>query len=168
MKKDRDQARALFLRGVESSNDPDSHYGLAALYLEDATRNVKVRLHHDNLVDKAVAHLEASAFGGHPFAMFNLGMAHMMGYGTKIDYELAGEWFEASGLPEGLAARSMYYSSIGALEKAAEFQRRAQSLGYGSKWRVLAREQTGYGGAGGIDFNLPWPPNQSNQVPPDW
>lgn len=168
LEKDRDQAMTLFKRAIQSSNDPDAHYGLATVYLEDATMQAKQGLSFKSLVEKAVAHLEASAIGGHPFAMFNLGMAHMLGYATKIDFDLAGEWFEASGLPEGLAARSMYYSSVGALEKAAEFQRRALSLGYGAKWRVMARESTGYGGAGGIDLNLPWPPNDSNQVPPRW
>ncbi|GAX26325.1 hypothetical protein FisN_16Lh164 [Fistulifera solaris] len=168
LKKDRKEARKLFLRAIESSNDPDAQYGMATLYLEDASTNVILGRPNDDLVKKAVAHLEASALGGHPFAMFNLGMVHMMGYGTKIDHALAGEWFEASGLPEGLAARSMHYSSMGEPEKAAEFQRRAQSLGFGAPWRVLARESTGYGGAGGIDFNLPWPPNESNRVPPKW
>jgi hypothetical protein len=116
-----------------------------------------------------VLHLETSAYLGHPFAMFNLGMVHLFGYGgvTK-NPAVAAEWFETSGLPEGLAARALFYESTGEKEQAAEFQRRALSLGFSAPWRIPAREHTGYGGAGGIDLNLAWPPNDDNQRPPKW
>jgi len=136
----------------------------------------KKRNHHSDdaaakatrYLKKAVAHLEASAMGAHPFAMFNLGIVHLFGYTVPQNTTLAAEWFEASGLPEGLAARALYYNAMGDVEQGAEFQRRATSLGFGAPWRILARQSTGYGGAAGIDLNLAWPPNERDQVPPKW
>ena len=180
----RTAARGWYQRAVDSTNDPDAHYGLASMLLEDLSAAVKLALSNeknledllpkqqqDAMLDRVIAHLEVAAFGGHPFAMFNLGLVHLLAYGTAVSQtnpRLAAEWFEASGLPEGLAATSFYYSSMGQVEQAKEYQRRAVSLGFGSPWRIPARQQTGYGGAAGVDLNLEWPPNDQQQVPPKW
>jgi len=95
--------------------------------------------------------------------------------------KMAADWFESCGLPEGLAAAGQYYGglayqqqqqhqsqSLQTLELAKEFQRRAVSLGFGTPIRVHARKMTGYGGASGVDINLPWPPNSDRQRPPAW
>jgi TPR repeat protein len=165
---DSSKARALYRRAIRSSNDPDAHYGLASLILEELRKNNDEN--NNDSLDRAIAHLEAAAMGGHPYAKFNLGMVHLFGYFSKSqkDLTLAADWFEASGLPEGLFARAMYYGSIGDNERATEFRRRASSLGYGTQWRVMARQHTGHGGAGGIDLNLAWPPNVNREIPPQW
>jgi TPR repeat protein len=171
----REEAMAYFKRAIKSSNDPDANYGVATMYLEDAVVNAKKGEPFGEMIGLAVQHLEASAIGGNPLAMLNLGIAHLFGYsdnGQKFgnDRDLAGEWFEASGLPEGYAFRSMHLSAVGELEKASEFQRRALSLGFNSPWRKAALDPklTGYGGASGADINLPWPPNSQGAVPPAW
>jgi len=159
----RTAARYWFARAVETANDPDAHYGLAEMALQETNpENYALQL------NKAVYHLEQSALAHHPFAQFNLGLAHLFGYATVVDPKAAGDWFEQSGLPEGYFARAMYYDSIGNTELRQQFQQRAAVLGFGQEWRKVARQHTGYGGAGGIDLNLPWPPNVAGQVPPQW
>ena len=105
--------------------------------------------------------------------MFNLGIAHLYGYanrgvsGTR-DPQLAGQWFEASGLPEGFFAASLYYDMLGDNEAAAQWRQRAANMGHGTFWRKEARDRTGSGGAGGVDLNMAWPPLPGGQHPPQW
>ena len=132
-----DLDRALSLYGAAAAEgDPNAHYGLAEHYLGVGE------------VSLAVQHLESSALGGNPFAMFNLGVAH----GRS---RLGLEWFVASGLPEGYYAASVWLESHG--ESGAAYKRRASILGYPSRLREMARERTGVGGAAGVPLYLPWP-----------
>ena len=117
------------------------------------------------------ADLEEAAKGGHVFAMFNLGICSTYGYGRadgKRDFELAAEWFEASGLPEGLFAKSLYASAMGRNEEAEDYKQKAKTLGFGAPWRKPARERTGSGGSSGAKLNLPWPTLPSGETPPEW
>ena len=173
-----DKAMALYQKAIDSVDEPDGHYGLAAMK--------SIMLHHDYLAVKKdggdfkpnhpllveiIRHLENAARLLHPFAMFNLGVVHSYGYGDPNgvpDPQLGAEWYEASGLPEGYAARAEYEKSMGRLQEAEYFRNRASLLGYGSQYRVQAREVTGYGGAGGVSLNMYWPPLSNGQVPPKW
>lgn len=170
---DFDKAKNLFQRAVNLTDEPDGHYGLAHLYLAEISQQQhKMEVETSNkLMWKALSHLESAAKGGHPFAMFNLGIAHLYGYGYPKDdrnMNLAGEWFEASGLPEGLFVRSMHLNALGKFKEAEEFARRAALMGYGSSWRKAAREHTGSGGAGGVKLNLPWPVSKFGNKPEEF
>ena len=128
------------------------------------------------LLNEVVALLEAAAKGGHEYAMFNLGIAHLYGYaespggaaGRPDQIDLAGQWFEACGLAEGFEAASMYYASKGDAAKVQESKRRAAAMGYGTSWRRTARQAVGSGGAGGVDLNMAWPNLPGGVVPPQW
>ena len=115
--------------------------------------------------------LEDAARGGHPYAMFNLGVAHLFGYGVPgmlRDPDLAAEWFAACGLPEGMMAQSMHARSKGFSKKADALEARAKRLGWGTSWRVMARMRSGHGGSTGINLNLDWPFAENGQRPPQW
>ena len=86
----------------------------------------------------------------------------------KRDPDLAAEWFEESGLPEGMMAQSMHARSKGLEKKALALELRAKRLGFGSDWRVMARMRSGHGGSTGISFNLDWPFASHGQRPPHW
>ncbi|OEU17951.1 hypothetical protein FRACYDRAFT_238382 [Fragilariopsis cylindrus CCMP1102] len=127
----------------------------------------------------AIGHLEEAAKCGHMFAQFNLGIVHLYGYGRSYrsgdgngngntDPNMAGMWFEASGLPEGYIVKSMHSNSIGKKEEAESFQQKAYTLGYGSPWRQMARERAGSGGSSGAKLNLQWPPIPSGQIPQEF
>jgi TPR repeat protein len=126
----------------------------------------------------AIGHLEEAAKCGHMFAQFNLGIIHLYGYGRpykhneggngNTDPNMAGMWFEASGLPEGYIVKSMHSNSIGNKEEAESFQQKAYILGYGSPWRQMAREKAGSGGSSAAKLNLHWPPIPSGQVPQEF
>lgn len=180
---DADAARRLFAAAVQSSGEPDGHYGLAALYLAQAQLGVLGQPSNEGKnraalaargsapVRKAVAHLEDAARGGHTFAMFNLGVCHAYGYGAADgvrDGALAAQWFEASGLPEGLFAKALYLAAVGRPEDAEEYRRKAAVLGFGAPWRKEARERTGNGGSAGPKLNLKWPHLPGGEVPPEW
>lgn len=180
---DAGRARELFAAAIKSSGDPDGHYGMASLYLAEAhikilsqpstedKQRAAIEARDSALVTKAIGHLEDAARGGHAFAMFNLGICHTYGYGTRDgarDPELAAEWFEASGLPEGLFAKSLYLDAVGREEEAESYRRKAAILGFGSGWRQRAREQTGNGGSAGPKLNLKWPHLPGGVVPPEW
>jgi len=144
------KAANLFKLAINQSNEPDAHYGLARMYL------MGVGVGRKNIT-MSIYHLEQAARGGHSFAMFNLGIVHLYGYNGKHNAALAGSWFQRSGLPEGLYAKSVYCRSRGLETEADYYEESARSLGYGLSWRSMARERTGSGGAGGVDLNLPWP-----------
>ena len=156
-----DKAVRLLEKAVENSDESGAHYALAEMLMQ---RGVGAAA-----MDKAIGHLEAASRGGHEYAMFNLGIAHLYGYGTHVrDQDLAGEWFEASQLPEGLIGKAMHSRSTGKEKEARGFERHARSLGFGSEWRVQARKQAGAGGAGGVNLNLPWPSLAEGIRPPPW
>lgn len=99
--------------------------------------------------------VEEAALLGHTFAMFNLGIAHVYGYGTgKIDTDLAAEWLVQSGLPEGFYVASFQAASVGDTHRQERFNEQAKVLGYYHPWRKEARQRTGSGGAGGVDINI--------------
>eukprot|EP00939_MAST-03C_sp_MAST-3C-sp1_P004971 g4971.t1 len=166
------KATRLYKRAIRMAADPDAHYGLASLLLkrgddfdEDTTsENIEI----------VIRHLESAATGGHAYAMFNLGIAHLYGYSSRDkrpNLDLAMEWFEASGLPEGFAAIAMRNQAISTHtnEAFSSFAgKKARRFGYGSAWRRKARIHTGSGGAGGVDLNLPWPEGGGVAIPPMW
>ena len=113
----------------------------------------------------------SAAQGGHPFAAFNLGIAHLYGYGMprgRRNAGIAGEWFEHSGLPEGLWAKAMHSRSEGRENEALWYEKRAKKIGFGAPWRRAARAKTGSGGASGVELNLSWPKQPSGDKPPEW
>ena len=179
----RTKGKELFESAIKSSDEPDGHYGMAKLYLNKVKTSIleqpdnerkqqkAIEARNSPLVTKAIVHLEEATKGGHPFAMFNLGICHTFGYSSpdnSVDYELAAEWFEASGLPEGLFAKAMYLNSIGDQEQAEVYRQKAMVLGYGTPWRKPARERTGSGGSSGAKLNLEWPPLPGGRMPPEW
>ena len=124
----------------------------------------------DALVD-AVEWFEAAALGGHTFAMYNLGVAHLYGYGMDVrDPDVAAEWFEACGLPEGMAAVAMHREGAGRRSEAKQFHARASRLGFGSEWRAKARLHTGSGGVGHVELHSNWERHVAAvvPVPPRW
>jgi hypothetical protein len=153
---DAQKAKELFQRAVDLTNEPDGHYGLAGLYLEEVSG---IATSYDPIM-KALIHLEKAALGGHSFSMFNLGIAHLYGYGYpngENDPDIAGQWFEACGLPEGIYLRSLQMNALGKKKEAQDYLKQAISLGHGVPIRVAARKHSGSGGAGGVDLNLMWP-----------
>lgn len=164
-------AKSLFERAVTLAEEPDGHYGLAGMYLHYANTQGSSIKPNDPLIVVALRHLQSAALGGHAFAMFNLGMAHLFGYGYTNrgrNSTLASEWFATCGLPEGLEAKAMYLDSAGRKEEAKVYHKSASVLGYGTYWRKQARRATGSGGAGGVDLNLEWPSLPNNIRPPEW
>ena len=153
---DAQKAKELFQRAVNLTNEPDGHYGLAGLYLEEVAG---MTTSYDPIM-KALIHLEKAALGGHSFSMFNLGIAHLYGYGYPNganDPVIAGQWFEACGLPEGIYLRSLQMNALGKKKEAQNYLKQATSVGHGVPIRVAARKHSGSGGAGGVDLNLMWP-----------
>ena len=152
LKKNVTKAKELYKRAIKTSNHPDAHYGLAVLLVTKRARGKALR--------NAVRHLERAAEGGHAFAAFNLGLAHLYGYGMRGGRRspgVAGEWFLYSGLPEGLWAKAMHSRSEGKEKEALAYEKRAKVMGFGAPWRRLARSKTGSGGAAGVELNLNWP-----------
>ena len=180
------RAHRLFRWAVESSNEPDGHYGLAYMNLMHIRNTVMepptvpekqasaaAALGSVQMME-VVGHLEEAARGGHVFAMFNLGVCHHNGYtGRRRERQrdlekLAAEWFEASGLPEGFYAASLIAGRNGDVDSATALAETARILGFGTPWRKHSREHTGSGGTGAVTLNLPWPPLPDGRVPPEW
>ena len=160
-------AQELFESAIETSNEPDGHYGMASLYLARARirimnqpsnelkQQAAIAMMGSPTIMKAIHHLEEAAKGGHVFAMFNLGICYTYGYSRSDgvpNFELAAQWYEASGLPEGLFAKSLYLGSVGKTEESKEFRDKAATLGFGTPWRQMARERTGSGGYVFVDI----------------
>jgi len=163
-------AQQMYEKAMEMSEEPDAYYGLAIMLLAFTslnsdnggrlTKDLNIVKGDDPRIVRAVQYLEEAAKRGHKYAMFNLGMAHFFGYGypdDKRNTDLAGEWWEASGLPEGYFIRAEQFKSLGKVKEAEELFLRATRLGFGTAWRDFARHLTGSGGAGGVDLNLKWP-----------
>ena len=170
---DMDLAISMFQKAIDSSNEPDGHYGLATVYLAQAKLQAHAAAVANTLVLEAIDHLEEAAKCGHVFAMFNLGIVHLYGYGHAEghgrDPKLAAEWFSTSKLPEGLYARSLYEASVGHSQRAKMYQHQAHLMGYGTPWRQHARKRTGSGGSSGANLNLQWPPvDPTGEIPDEW
>lgn len=164
-------ATEYYQKAVDSNN-PDGHFGMALVLLMSVTNyyiksDKETFAWADERVGKAVEHLEKAAYFGHAYAKFNLGVVHTFGYDQgKVDFKLAGQWFEASGLPEGYFIAAQQAMAVGNKERENKMMEIARATGYFEPWRKQARQSTGSGGAGGVDLNLPWPPSFEQRLPP--
>jgi len=167
------KAAEYYQLAIQSDN-PDGHFGMAQLILVGIMNDYKGKSNEgdawkDLRLAQVVKHLELASYSGHAFAQFNLGMVHTFGYNNtdpNIDTDLAGEWFEFCGLPEGYFVASHQAKSVGNLQRENQMMERAKIMGHFAPWRAQARHNTGSGGATGVDLNLPWPPNSENRQPP--
>ena len=158
---DVDQAKRYFQMAIES-HSPEGHYGMAQILVaEAATEEANGSPPRTDLLRRAVEHLESAAKQHHAFAAFNLGMAHVFGYGIPVNLEVGVEWFQASGLPEGYFLAAQYAATIGDEARYEQWIDRARVLGMDRPWRQEARHRTGSGGAAGVDLNLMWPPSEA-------
>jgi len=169
-------ARAYYTRGIQVGN-PDAHYGMAQLMLQKLQQRTSGQVTRESVINeqqqnqqqylrKVIRYLEEAAYLGHSFAAFNLGIVHAFGYGgIEMNMTLSHEWLVQSGLPEGLYIASKQ-TKAASPDTLASLERRARKLGWGQAWRKQAREQTGSGGAGGVDLNLPWPVSPLGSRPP--
>lgn len=156
------------------SHSPDGHYGMVQLLLMGVTsdyngqsKDVQMSAWKDPRVNDAIKHLEMAAYAGHEFSQFNLGVVHTFGYHNGItNTDLAGKWFEESGLPEGYFIASLQAQASQDKNRELEMMQKAKEMGYFAPWRKEARGRTGSGGAGGVDLNLPWPPAFDGRFPP--
>jgi TPR repeat protein len=169
-----EKAKEYFQMAVEY-HDPEGHFGLAQLItasvakVERANRGDMEQNWKDTELKEAIRHLEEGALLGHAFSMFNLGIAHVFGYGTgRYDYDLAGEWLEQSGIPEGYYVASVQAGTAGDVKRQKILEEKAIAVGYRQPWRKKAREYTGSGGAGGVELDMVWPTNMHGRVPPQF
>ena len=85
---------------------------------------------------------DSSTFGGTSFAQYNLGVATLYGFaGRRRDPVEAAAWFEASGLPEGMMAYSLYLKGLGRTAEATLAQDRARQMGFGDLERPNKRDK---------------------------
>ena len=146
------KAMEYYQKAVKSDN-PDGHYGMSQMLLKGVEREyssqsnrVQKKAWKDSRVKQAVDHLEIAAYAGHAFSKFNLGIAHTFGYiNGSVDSDLAGQWFEASGLPEGYFVAANQATAMGNTARERETTERAKEMGYFTPWRVKARQSTGSG-----------------------
>jgi TPR repeat protein len=172
-----------FYRLAIESHHPDGHFGMANLYLmslakslanatlkgSNTTLDTETRQLKQETLTKVLGHLEEAAYLGHEFAMFNLGIAHVYGYGTpdnRIDTDLAVAWLVQSGLPEGYFVASQQAASNGDTARHKLYDDRARSLDFYQPWRKEKRLKAGIGGTGGVDINMQWPPAFDGRQPP--
>jgi hypothetical protein len=171
---DEEKAREYFQMAMEY-HDPEGHFGLAQLItastakVERESRGNMDQNWKDSQLQEAIRHLEEGALLGHAFSMFTLGVAHAFGYGTgRYDYDLAGEWLEQSGIPEGYYVASVQAGAVGDVKRRKMLEEKALAVGYAQPWRKKAREYTGSGGAGGVELDMIWPTNMDGRVPPQF
>jgi hypothetical protein len=171
---DEEKAREYFQMAMEY-HDPEGHFGLAQLItastakVERENRGNMDQNWKDSQLQEAIRHLEEGALLGHAFSMFTLGVAHAFGYGTgRYDYDLAGEWLEQSGIPEGYYVASVQAGAVGDVKRRKMLEEKALAVGYAQPWRKKAREYTGSGGAGGVELDMIWPTNMDGRVPPQF
>jgi TPR repeat protein len=171
---DEEKAKEYFQMAMDY-HDPEGHFGLAQLItastakVERENRGNMDQNWKDSQIQEAIRYLEEGALLGHAFSMFNLGIAHAFEYGTgRYDYDLAGEWFEQSGIPEGYYVASVQAGAAGDVKRQKRLEEKAIAVGYGQRWRKKAREYTGSGGAGGVELDMIWPTNMHGRVPPQF
>ena len=117
-------------------------------------QNTAVQLEALELFENA-AKWGSSPFAGAPFAMYNLGVAWLYGFGgLKRNPSIAAKWFELSGLPEGMMAMSLYKKSKGKYKVAKRLERMATKYGFGNR---PSRDQALFG------LHSNWP-----KGPPNW
>ena len=155
---------AAATRLYRQAADPESYYLLAQLLLEFSSRPEQLSSGSDRIITDATAEavtmFEAAAVRGHAAAMYNLGVAHLYGFGVPTrDPQLASEWFLASGLPEGLWAASLHRTAVGNADEGGRLAAQARRLGFGSGGRqeLLAH----------VNLHSPWP-DTSGPRPPEW
>lgn len=170
LKLDFTAAAKWFRRAAEASGEPDAHYALAQMMLDGQLQppGGEGGGGAEAVLAAAVRQFEEAAAGHHVFAAYNLGVAHLYGYGVQRDPDRAAEWFEASGLPEGFFVVSLYHGAAGDVAEKERWEEHAKRLGFGAPWRKMAREQTGSGGSGGVDMHSNWPERPGSPVPPRW
>ena len=153
-------AAEWFRKGSRSAADGESHYGLAQMLLDNQTQPDHTEA--GSRVATAVTELEKAALQHHPFAAFNLGVAHLHGHGDlDADANLAAEWFMASGLPEGYLAVAIKHEIAGRSKEAHEWREHARRLGAEEAWRHQSLQRTGTGGASGVSLHSSWPGNRA-------
>jgi hypothetical protein len=159
---DVNQARRFFQIAIDSHSS-EGHYGMAQILVAEAAALSDQRTDQamqQGKLKEAAAHLEQAALSMHAFSAFNLGIAHIYGYGVpRVNMERGVEWLVQSGLPEGLFLASQYAATTGDQARHDRWLRWAAVLGWDQPWRVEARRHTGSGGAAGVDLNLMWPPS---------
>lgn len=129
-----DACYALAMIAARTAKSPES---------EDAIRAVK-------LLEEA-AMPGASPQGGSPKAMFNLGVAHLFGYGVeRRDPGLAIEWFLRSAIPEAFFYVALSHASGGDRKAERKWDARARRLGFNTKARKMQQD------AGGFALHI-WP-----------
>jgi hypothetical protein len=153
-----DEAKRFFRLAIRSHSS-EGHFGMASVLVAESNMAASPR-QQDEALRRAVYHLERAATSLHAYGCFNLGVAHIFGYGVpRVDMELGVQWLVRSGLPEGFVLASQYAATIGDQSRHDEWLRQALILGWDQPWRVQARQSTGSGGAAGVDLNLMWPPS---------
>jgi hypothetical protein len=135
---------------------------MADLLLDDDNSNNNAI----DILEEVIYHLEEATLRHHPFATFNLGIAYTFGYGVKRNTTVAREWFVLSGLPEGVYFAAHQAKSVGDIPLFEQLLDQAHTMGYGTPWRKQVRVETGSGGCGGVDLNLPWPVAANGKLPP--
>jgi TPR repeat protein len=183
-------AKEYYYLAIQYHNDPDAHYGIAELLLQELNnvtsgmanittrKNQRIVQQQMKTTLKAVVyHLESAAIGGNVLAMFNLGIAHTYGYGIYdersrdhpiVNYTIAVEWFLESGLPEGYYTASFQAASMNDVKLQKKYMERAMTLGYGAPWRQTMRQHTGSGRLANVDINLLWPVLPDGRKPPQF
>ena len=80
-------------------------------------------------------------------------MAHLNGFGGRArDVDLAVEWFEACGLPEGMMMLRLYHMRAGRIKEAEYWGSRAAAAGIEQPWYQKAVNR-----AGRSDLESDWP-----------
>jgi len=106
----------------------------------------------------------ASPNGGAAYSMYNLGVAHLYGYGgLPRNLTRAAEWFEYCGLPEGFMAISLHRRAAGKHEEADAWVARAKRMGFGSGGSGLPRIPEAI-----PTLHSEWPGARGPEGPPRW
>lgn len=130
-------AKHWLRRGIEK-RDADASYYMAQLLIMNSTGPNSTQAREAVFLLEDAAQAVSSPETGATYAMYNLGIAHLFGYGgLSVNATLAAEWFEASGLPEGLMSVSFLRKSAGYPGEAQEWKKRAERQGFG-----ISRTQT--------------------------
>ena len=162
--RDREMPPVLhWLWKAHTAGEADASYALAWLLLQNATSPDSSDAFRAVALLEESAALGASPHGGAVKAMYNLGIAHLYGYGVvHRNHSLAMEWFQASRLPEGYFAVALGHRALDATGlQTAEWDQRARRLGFGTQARRVHQS------AGGFDLHI-WPASNLASGPPRW
>jgi hypothetical protein len=129
-----------WLRRAREAGDADACYALAWRLAVNATSPSSEAAYGAVKLLEEAARFGASPYGGATKAMFNLGVAHLYGYGVDArDPSLAVEWLRHSGLPEGLFYVAVSLNARGDTEGSAVWDARARRLGFDSDSRKMSK-----------------------------